>query len=680
MTPKARLQSVTPRRTAGDLSVWVPASVLILGLGAVAALVASTPRLSPSALRALAGPGWGLNPIGGRPEIFDYPEISPLTQSIAHRPWLLTIGLTVVYLGSTAALGSMIVGALRGTDNWPRSVSAISGFLPGYLMLLAPLQVLFAAVPVRTASWIALAAVPLSALALHRRTCTTSAAALLRDRRLPQKLAVSTGAVAVMTALALVHRLQVNQFFLTQDSIQWFLAAGQHQLGGRWGPYLAQWNLQTDEWVFNAPLMFSSHHIGDLWFPFYATQCVSLVSFLALVFGIVHRLARRHERLAAGVAAAVIFGSTLAIYPWLYVTIVAGGQPLAQLAHPGRHVGIVAPWIALLLFGRQRRAVTTALVFMTLGLGFVSLHALLDVLAALTTALFYRAVRGSRPTWIDARGFRTVIYLLPAVAVIMMIGAFWRVHQAQPPVSAVWWLVLGGLIAIGGALAIGAATRRPATTSHKLAPAWIGVWILVAAACGLLLSNNLTKSLFDSRPRRILGTVLPGYDGPLLNRAATWIEGQGPLGGLSLPKVSSPACQSFIVCGGIPDFLAAFGVLLVLVLVTWISFGPLTSDAVLNARRAALLIMVAGLGLGLVIVFFTGAPSVAQAIIYSRFLEIPYYGLLALAAMTFAESRNRVTMITGTSMLVLWTVIPLIASEWPQQMARNASWYLHYLF
>ncbi|HEX5926587.1 MAG TPA: hypothetical protein VFY45_22345 [Baekduia sp.] len=678
-----RPQAAALRRRADGLHAWVPTSVLILGLGAVAALVSSKPRLSPSALRDMSGTAWGLNPVGGRLEVFKYEPISPFSPDIVHRSWLLTIILTILYLGSTAAIGSVVVGELRSHDSWPRPVSAIAGFLPGYLMLLAPLQVLLAAAPVRTASWIALTAVPISAVALHWRACSTSAAAVLHDRRALHNLALTACAVTAMSALAMVHRLQVGQFFLTQDSIQWFLRASEEQLRGDWGSYLAQWNTQSDEWVFNAPLVFSSHNPGDVWFPYYATQCVSLVSLLALVFGIVHRLARQRKSLAAGLATAVTFGSTLAIYPWLYVTIVAGGQPLVQLGHPGRHVGIIAPWIALLLFGRQRRAVTIALTFATLGLGFVSVHVLLDVLAALVTALIWRAVQGSRPGWIDVRGFRAVVYLLPAAALGATAGAFLWVHQAPPLASAMWWLALGGIIATGGAFAIGATTVRQAVaTSSKLAVAWSGAW-LTAVTCGLLLANNLTWELYHGHLRGIrsvLGAVLPGYDGLLLTRGGTGAIGQGVVGGLSFPSVSEPACQAFIQCGGLADFMAAFGVLFILVLVTWISFGPLSSDAVLNARRAALLIMVAGLDLGLVIVFFTGAPSIPQAIIYSRFLEIPYYGLLALAAMTFAESRNRVTAIAGTSMLVLWTVIPLIATEWPQQMARNAGWYLQRLF
>jgi hypothetical protein len=678
MPPRPLLQAVAPHHTAGRLKDLVPASVLIVGLGAVAAIVA-TARLSPSELRERSGITAELNPVGGGAEVYPSQPISPFSHDLAHRPWLLTIMLTLLYLGSATAIGSIIVNEVRGNDIWPRPLAVIAGFLPGYLMLLAPLQLLFAAVPFQTASWIALIALPTSALALHWRTCSTSAAAVAHDRRALRKLALTACGIAAITGLALVHRLQVSSFYLTQDSIQWLLSGATAQLRDpTLGPYLLQWNIQSDEWVFNAPLMFSSHNIGDLWFPFYATQCVSLASLLALVFGIVHRLARRRKSLAAGLTVATVFGSTLAIYPWIYAAIVLGGQPVVQLAHPGRHVGVVAPWIALLLLGRQRRGVIIALAFATLGLGFVSLHVLLNVLAALIAALIYRAVRGTRPTWMNVRGLRIAGYLLPVVAWGAITAAFW-VRHAQPPTSAAWWLVLGQMVAIGGAFAIGAATvRRSAPASHKLAPVWIGAW-LAALAAGLVLSNNLTGGLLHGHARSLLGSVLPGYHGPLVGRGFGNVE-LDVLDGLSFPKLSVNACQSVIVCGGVADFLATFGVLFVLILVTWISFGPFTSDAVLNARRAALLMMVAGIGLGLTIVFFVGAPSFAQTMIYTRFLEIPYYGLLGLATMTLVESRNRITAIAGTTMLVLWTVTPLIASEWPQQMARNAGWYLHYIF
>jgi hypothetical protein len=529
MTPRPRSQAVAQRHTVGGLHGLLATAVLVLGLGAVAATVASKPGLSASNLSDRSGTAWSLNPVGSRPEVFHYLPISPFDHAVVHRPWLLTIVLTVLYLGSTAAIGSIIVKEVRGEDNWPRPVSAVAGFLPGYLMLLAPLQVLFAAAPVHTAAWIALAALPLSAVALHWHTFWRSAVTVLHDPRALHKPTVTVCGIVAMTALALVHRLQAGIFFLTQDSIQWFLAGAEGQLQGRWGPYLAQWNLQSDEWLFNAPLMFSSHNIGDLWFPFYATQCVSLVSLLALVFGVVHRLARKRKSLAGGLTVAVFFGSTLAIYPWIYLTIVIGGQPLVQLGHPGRHAGIIAPWIALLLLGRQpRRAVTIALAFVTLGLGFVSLHVLVDVLAALVAGLIYRAVQGSRPGSMDLRGVRTALYLLPLAALTAMAAAFWA-HAAQPPAGAVWLLVLAVIIAAGGAFAIGPGTaRRAVPVSFKAALAWTGGW-LAAVAGGLVLSDNLTGGRYT---RTALGAVLPGYGGPLLERGGLSGNGDNVLSGL----------------------------------------------------------------------------------------------------------------------------------------------------
>jgi hypothetical protein len=47
--------------------------------------------------------------------------------------------------------------------------------------------------------------------------------------------------------------------------------------------------------------------------------------------------------------------------------------------------------------------------------------------------------------------------------------------------------------------------------------------------------------------------------------------------------------------------------------------------------------------------------------------------------MAFAESRSRLTVVVGCGVLVLWSVIPLIATQWPEQMVRNAGWYLQRL-
>ncbi|HEX5922203.1 MAG TPA: hypothetical protein VFY45_00115 [Baekduia sp.] len=594
---------------------------------------------------------------------------------IEHRSWALTMLLIVVYLGSVTAIGSIIVNVVRGDDRWPRALSALAGFLPGYVTVLAPLQLLFAAVPLSTATWIALGGMPMVALLLHRGTLAAFAADVGRDRCARRNVVWTVVGVVVLVSVAVVHRLQVGEFYLTQDSIAWLLKAGDFQRQGLLGPYLGQWNIQSDEWVFNAPLMFSSSKLGDLWVPIYATQCVSLVSFLSLAFGIVHRLAVRRKNLAAGLAVLAIFGLTLAIYPWLYVTTVFGGQPVVTLGHAGRHVGILAPWIALLLLGRHPRSVMVALALATVGLGFTSVHTVLNVTAAVGAAMIWQALRARHVRFAWGRGLRVAAHLLTVVAIGAIVSASWWMGRKPTPTSAVWWLLAGAVAAVGGAIATGAVTRaREVPTSLRRVLAWGATWLMTMTA-GLVLADNLTESLLHGRNRSLLAVVLPGYSRPMLTRSGV----DDVLRDLSFPNICDKACVAYDLHDGIPSFLSAFGLLFVLTIVTWISFGRVTTDAAVNARRAALLIMVAALGIGFVIIFFTGASSQGQAIIMSRFWEVPSYGLLALAAMAFAESRSRLTAVTGCGVLVLWSVIPLIATQWPEQMVRNTGWYLQRL-
>jgi hypothetical protein len=149
--------------------------------------------------------------------------------------------------------------------------------------------------------------------------------------------------------------------------------------------------------------------------------------------------------------------------------------------------------------------------------------------------------------------------------------------------------------------------------------------------------------------------------------------------GLSFPKVSGYSCALFSACQTFAAFAACYGLLLVVALATWLALGPIGSDAAVNARRVAWLLMVAALAIALVIVFFTGVTTGAQAIVFTRFLEVPYYGLLALAAMTFAGSRNRATMALGSGVLVVWSIVPAIAAQWPAQMVNNATWLLDHV-
>ena len=79
---------------------------------------------------------------------------------------------------------------------------------------------------------------------------------------------------------------------------------------------------------------------------------MGLASFAALVYGLVHTFAVRRRGLTAGLATGAILAASPAAQPIYYISLVGGQNPAMFVGHPGRYIGIVAPWAALLLRGR----------------------------------------------------------------------------------------------------------------------------------------------------------------------------------------------------------------------------------------------------------------------------------------------------------------------------------------
>jgi hypothetical protein len=653
----------------------LPLVVLGLGLAIVALVVLIGLPISPGRLRGLS---YFLQPDPvGTVGPFGFPPVSPFDTQLPQRPWLLTLTFITVYLSSTMAIGSRVVTAIQDDDHWPAPVRILAGFLPGFVMTLAPLQLLFARVPYPAASWIAMAALPLVALLLHRRGLPTAVRDLRSGRSARRRAAGAMAIALALVIVAVVHRLQQGLLYLTQDSVASLLQTGIAQATGDQWQYLIHWNIQTDEWLYNAPLMFiDGGSYGDLWFPIYITQSVSVAAFLCLLYGIVHRVARRRKALAAGLAVATTFGSTLAIYPWLYVIVVVGGQPLLALAHPGRHVSILAPWVAVLLLGRTRQVGAPTIALLTLGLCFVTLNALLYVGLAVTAALLWRAVRGRRARLQGRRaGMAVHATLLLAMGLPVIAFSFTRDRPASPALPALL-LVLAVLIALAGACLICWGTPKDkAPRVGRGQVGWFIAW-LGTVALGLVFSDNLASVRVGSRFHELLAPVLPGFGAPITQRAA--LSG-GRLAGFSFPSFNQETCNAIVSCGGIPNFLLAYGVLLVLVLATWSGYGRLRPDARnTNQRRVVILLGLAGLAVGQIMVFFTGLATLL-ATVWSRLLELPYYTLLILAVLGFCESKSRRVTIVGIGFLTIWTIAPLIGTGWPQQMTRNATWYLDHL-
>jgi hypothetical protein len=652
-------------------------AVIVLGVGLLVVLIVigtSDQQTTLAGLRTYLSNDYLPKPVGTQPWFIVVPPIDTFSPDISHRPWLLTMLFEVTYVASTMAIGSRVVPALRGDDEWPAPVRWLAGFLPGYLMTLAPLQLLFAAVPLATASWIGLAAIPAWAIAVHwRRLIAGTRDLQLRPPRRDGATA-AVGVVLVMVAVAAIHRLQQGIFHLTQDSISFFLqAAERHLRGGSRLEYLIHWKTQSDEWLFNAPLVFSAGRLDDLWFPFYITQSVGLASFLCLVYGIVHRIARRRKALAGSLAAAAVFGSTLAIYPWVYVTIVGGGQPVLALAHPGRHIGIIAPWAALLIMHSPRKAPLWALALATLGLGFVTPNSLIYIGMAITAALIWHTLR-RRPGVLRAPAARVGVHATLSLALALPIVAYSLTEYPRPaPIVPVLILAAASLAALAGAAVIAWGTakakQQPAGVRWG---AWYGAWVMTAAV-GVLFSDNAKGSRIGVTVHDFLAPLLPGLGGLVLNRS---VINDGVFGGLSFPAFSLDACETNTTCGGIPHFLIGYGVLFSLVLAVWVGYGRLKPDTErTNQHRIAMLIGLAALPPAMILVFYTGADPF-QAGALTRLFELPYYTLLVVAVLAFCEMRRRWVAFAGVGFLAIWTIVPLLSVEWPVQMARNAEFYL----
>ncbi len=196
-----------------------------------------------------------------------------------------------------------------------------------------------------------------------------------------------------------------------------------------------------------------------------------------------------------------------------------------------------------------------------------------------------------------------------------------------------------------------------------------------AGGRGLRVVQQLGRLRFRRGPRNLLGLVLPGYRGTL--QARTDLGGD-VFGNLTFPGFSRIGCEYYNYCVSFGDFLSSFGFLLVVALATWLAFGRITTEAAINARRVAWLLLVAAVSAAIIVMFFTGSETAQQPLVFSRLLDVPYYGLLGLATLTFTGSRDRMTAIVGTGVLAIWTVVPLIGSRWPEQMVRNGEWLLRH--
>ncbi len=646
---------------------WIPGVVLVLGLAIALVIVATDPEVNGGVLRQIHADSASTHDVGGTYVAgWTSPEWNPFVEG---RFRILTLLATIVYLTSVTAIGATIIGAIRGVDRWPLSVRLLSGFLPGYLIVLAPLQLLFAGVSYLTASWISLVTVAVIAVLLHRQPLVAAATGLRSDPDYRRRWIGAAAIIGGVLLLCGVHRLQAGRNFMVPDSISAFLTTAGQQLGGVFGSHLAQWDQQSDEWVFNAPLLFTSANGQDFLFPFYASEFVALASFAALIFGIVHSVAVRRPRLVAALAVGAVLAASPSIYPWDQISLIGGQNPTIWLGLPGRFVGIVAPWIALLLIGRQSTRTMVAVLLATAGLGFVTISGTVYVVVALVCAGAWHVLRGRGPARLSTVAHRWLVPALALLAWTAPLLVYWNIHHVTVPNPLGWWLIAGAAAAMSAAvlLALFAGTAPSPLPSLPRVAGRVAAGA-AALGAGFIVSNNLVGKMADGQVRTTLASVLPGYDLPLQTRGLT-----AGISNLTFSTFTGQECALSGHCLSFSYFLNAYGFISMLALATWFALGPRMAGRNLSGHRAAWLVTMATFAVSFALVDFSGADQ-TTAWVLTRFIEVPYYALLGFASIALVGSRSKVTAWVGAVVIVAWTVIPVANSHVLPQLARNADW------
>ncbi len=248
----------------------------MLGLAIALVIVATDPDVNVGVLRQIHADSAATHDVGGTYVAgWTSPQWNPFVDG---RFRILTLLASIVYLTSVTAIGATIIGAIRGVDRWPLSVRLLSGFLPGYLIVLAPLQLLFAGVPYLTASWISLVAVPVIAVLLHRQSLAAAATGLRSDPDYRRRWLGAAAMIGGVLLLCGVHRLQAGRNFGGARLAFCVPRHGPAATGGASGSHLAQWDQQSDEWCSTRRCAFTSAHGQDFLFSFWAeVRCVRLV-------------------------------------------------------------------------------------------------------------------------------------------------------------------------------------------------------------------------------------------------------------------------------------------------------------------------------------------------------------------------------------------------------------------
>jgi hypothetical protein len=185
---------------------------------------------------------------------------------------------------------------------------------------------------------------------------------------------------------------------------------------------------------------------------------------------------------------------------------------------------------------------------------------------------------------------------------------------------------------------------------------------------GLLVSGNLTSKL--SEVRRVFAVVLPGYDQEVISRG---LLGANPLADLHFFTFTGGECYITAHCTGGAGYLTGYGVMSVAALAGFVALAGMAGGATPRVLRAAWLACAALLCLAFVLVDWSGSIG-STAWIFSRFLEVPHYGLLGLSLTALLCARSAAVSRAALAAAAVWTLLPFLSNATPDQWLTNVQY------
>ena len=580
--------------------------------------------------------------------------------------------LLAVFYGSTFVIGDRILRSFEITASWSRPLRLGAGFLVAYVPIIVVVRLVTLRVDLKLAPWLCLVSMGVVATRILLqdrrgrsvgattgvRAATGIGAVTARRRR------AALGVVAAYAAIA-VWTYQSGRNFLVSDSIIGFLRIIRDQPF----EYLPRFGKQSDEFLYNSVPVYAlrSSHTYALWF--WLTNAFGKASMACLLYGTSRTLCRG-RRFPAVLSVCLVLFATPVADPRFYTSLFGGQNPTIFLGHIGRFLGIVLPLLVAGALTRKGRWSVMSACVLGMAVATTSVHLL--VFAVFTTGFLVVLAladhRLARP--LLSRVSDSVTTRLMLVAVLSPLLAYAYIGTPEAGGLRGYPLVAGGLAAFAAAAMVAAAQGKdnppgPLSRPVRTAPVLgLGVGILIGAvAAG---GSTDLGSLERLGPfGRLLNRLLPAFGETVLYEDTLSMD---------FDLFSATDCTHGVAvhCRTFEGFVGYYGTTFLLLVLMWAALRRSTANPLIQRRDTLLFLYgLAALTLGFFLTDFVGPTGTTVYWTLTRFIEVGYYLLLALAPVVFWNHLGGRVRATALALLGLWVGIPFVSHSFLAQWAWN---------